>query len=218
MEHKVLGQVFDRVTGIFEEPWLGAPDMHFDWEKGRAVEGFYRFKGGTKCCAERAKAFAPFCDACWMETGTPGIQQSRTFAGDVLATCPNLMLAYNNSPSFNWDSAGLTDDEMETYIWDLAKMIAMAMARTASRACATKMVASSSTTCSRVIRQISYRAGDCQHPICQLTPLILASCRKSSNPAKMARASSTLPIKGNCSTQGNYDHFGLMAKVSRQQL
>lgn len=101
---------------------LGAPDIHFDWEKGRAVEGFYRFKGGTKCCAERAKAFAPFCDAVWMETGKPGIQQSKIFAEDVLATCPNLMLAYNNSPSFNWDAAGLTDDEMETFIWDLAKM------------------------------------------------------------------------------------------------
>lgn len=101
---------------------LGAPDIHFDWEKARAVEGFYRFKGGTKCCAERAKAFAPFCDAVWMETAKPSVKQSRDFAEDVLATCPHLMLAYNNSPSFNWDAAGMTDDEMETYIWDLAAM------------------------------------------------------------------------------------------------
>jgi len=101
---------------------LGAPDIHFDWEKARAVEGFYRFKGGTKCCAERAKAFAPFCDAVWMETGKPNVKQSKEFADDVLATCPNLMLAYNNSPSFNWDAAGMTDDEMQTFIWDLAKM------------------------------------------------------------------------------------------------
>jgi isocitrate lyase len=101
---------------------LGAPDVHFDWEKARAVEGFYRFKGGTKCCAERAKAFAPWCDAVWMETGKPGVAQAKEFAEDVLSAQPNLMLAYNNSPSFNWDNAGMTDGEMETFIWDLAKL------------------------------------------------------------------------------------------------
>jgi len=101
---------------------LGAPEVPFDWEKARAVEGFYRFKGGTKCCAERAKAFAPWCDAVWMETGKPTISQSKIFAEDVLAVCPNLMLAYNNSPSFNWDAAGMSDDEMESFIWDLGKM------------------------------------------------------------------------------------------------
>jgi isocitrate lyase len=101
---------------------LGAPEIFFDWEKARSVEGFYRFKGGTKCCAERAKAFAPWADAVWMETAKPTIKQSKDFADDVLATCPNLMLAYNNSPSFNWDAAGMTDDQMETFIWDLGKM------------------------------------------------------------------------------------------------
>merc|ERR1712179_441852 len=58
----------------------------------------------------------------WMETGKPILKQSKEFAEDVLAACPNLMLAYNNSPSFNWDSAGMSDDEMETFIWDLAKL------------------------------------------------------------------------------------------------
>merc|ERR1711918_131506 len=57
-----------------------------------------------------------------METGKPTIKQSKEFAEDVLAVCPNLMLAYNNSPSFNWDAAGMSDDEMETFIWDLGKM------------------------------------------------------------------------------------------------
>jgi len=101
---------------------LGAPEISFDWEKARSVEGYYRFAGGTKCCAERAKAFAPYCDAVWMETGKPNVKQSKEFADDVLSACPNLMLAYNNSPSFNWDAAAMTDGEMETFIWDLAKM------------------------------------------------------------------------------------------------
>ncbi|CAE7821495.1 icl-1, partial [Symbiodinium necroappetens] len=32
------------------------------------------------------------------------------------------MLAYNLSPSFNWDTAGMTDAQMESFIWDLAKL------------------------------------------------------------------------------------------------
>ena len=31
------------------------------------------------------------------------------------------MLTYNLSPSFNWDTAGMTDAQMESFIWDLAK-------------------------------------------------------------------------------------------------
>jgi len=101
---------------------LGAGDLYFDWELPRTEEGFYRIQGSTKFCAQRAKAFAPFCDACWMETGQAGLPQAREFAEDVLSEFPNLMLAYNNSPSFNWDKSGMSDEQMKTFIWDLAKM------------------------------------------------------------------------------------------------
>jgi len=100
----------------------GAGEVHFDWEMARSVEGFYRIQGCTKFCAQRAKAFAPYCDAVWMETAVPGLAQAKEFRDDVLAVHPHLMLAYNNSPSFNWDAAGMSDDEMQTFIWDLAKM------------------------------------------------------------------------------------------------
>lgn len=101
---------------------LGAGEVYFDWELPRSVEGFYRIKGCTKFCAQRAKAFAPYSDAVWMETAVPGLAQAKEFSDDVLSAAPHLMLAYNNSPSFNWDAAGLSDDEMQTFIWDLAKM------------------------------------------------------------------------------------------------
>jgi len=101
---------------------LGAGDLYFDWEKARTVEGFYQIKGCTKFCAQRAKAFAPYCDACWMETGQAGLPQAKEFADDVKSAAPDLMLAYNNSPSFNWDKSGMTDEQMRTFIWDLAKM------------------------------------------------------------------------------------------------
>jgi len=101
---------------------LGAGEVYFDWELARSVEGFYRIQGCTKFCAQRAKAFAPYADAVWMETATPGLQQAKEFRDDVLAVHPHLMLAYNNSPSFNWDAAGMTDEQMRTFIWHLAKM------------------------------------------------------------------------------------------------
>merc|ERR1719188_1071414 len=101
---------------------LGATDLFFDWELARTPEGYYRIKGCEKFCAQRAKAWAPYCDMVWMETGKPIYAQAKMFRDDVLAEVPHLMLAYNQSPSFNWDSAGMTDEQMKTFIWDLAKL------------------------------------------------------------------------------------------------
>eukprot|EP00403_Amphidinium_massartii_P021804 CAMPEP_0178399366 /NCGR_PEP_ID=MMETSP0689_2-20121128/15244_1 /TAXON_ID=160604 /ORGANISM="Amphidinium massartii, Strain CS-259" /LENGTH=548 /DNA_ID=CAMNT_0020020143 /DNA_START=102 /DNA_END=1748 /DNA_ORIENTATION=- len=97
-------------------------DIYFDWDAGRTIEGYYRIKGCTEFCIERAIAFAPYADAIWMETGKPILSQAKQFAGEVKAAVPHQMLAYNLSPSFNWDSAGMTDAEMESFIWDLAKL------------------------------------------------------------------------------------------------
>ena len=57
-----------------------------------------------------------------METGKPIVSQATQFAKDVRAAHPHQMLAYNLSPSFNWDTAGMTDAQMESFVWDLAKM------------------------------------------------------------------------------------------------
>merc|ERR1719162_438256 len=69
----------------------------FCWEAARSIEGFYRIKGCTKFCSQRAKAFAPYCDLVWMETAVPGLAQAKEFRDDVLSVHPELMLAYNNS-------------------------------------------------------------------------------------------------------------------------
>merc|ERR1719515_500871 len=100
----------------------GFGDVHFDWEAARSVEGYYRIKGSTEFCIERAIAFAPYADAMWMETGKPILSQATLFAKEVKAKCPHQMLSYNNSPSFNWDASGMTDAEMESFIFDLAKL------------------------------------------------------------------------------------------------
>merc|ERR1719440_281314 len=101
---------------------LGVGEVHFDWEAARTIEGYYRIKGSTDFCIQRAIAFAPYADSIWMETGKPILSQAVKFAQEVRAVYPHQMLSYNLSPSFNWDASGMTDAQMETFIWDLAKL------------------------------------------------------------------------------------------------
>merc|ERR1719484_529582 len=100
----------------------GFPDIHFDWEAARSVEGYYRIKGSTEFCIERALAWTPYADAIWMESGKPILSQAKQFASEVRGAVPHQMLAYYNSPSFNWDGSGMTEKEMEDFIFDLAKL------------------------------------------------------------------------------------------------
>jgi len=100
----------------------GFGDVFYDWEAARSVEGFYRVKGSTEFCIQRAIAMAPYADLIWMESATPNVKQATQFAEAVKAERPEQMLAYNLSPSFNWDTAGMTDAEMESFVWDLAEL------------------------------------------------------------------------------------------------
>jgi isocitrate lyase len=101
---------------------LTGEDVYFDWEAPRAREGYYRVKGGVDYCVERAKAYAPYCDLIWMETAKPILQEARDFAEGVHAEIPGKMLAYNLSPSFNWDAAGMSDAEMLNFNKELGKL------------------------------------------------------------------------------------------------
>merc|ERR1712003_609211 len=97
-------------------------EVFFDWDAARSVEGYYRIKGSDEFCVQRAIAWAPYADCIWMETGKPIYEQAKFFAEGVRSVVPHQMLAYNLSPSFNWDASGMTDEQMQTYIWDLAKL------------------------------------------------------------------------------------------------
>lgn len=68
----------------------------------RTAEGFYKVRNGIEPCIARAKAYAPYSDLIWMETGTPDLEYAKQFAEAVKAEYPDQMLAYNCSPSFNW--------------------------------------------------------------------------------------------------------------------
>nr|AAX07638.1 isocitrate lyase-like protein [Pyricularia grisea] len=98
---------------------LGVPEIFFDWDSPRTREGYFRIKGGCDCAINRAIAYAPYADAIWMESKLPDYEQAKEFAEGVHAVYPELKLAYNLSPSFNWKTA-MPRDEQETYIRRLA--------------------------------------------------------------------------------------------------
>jgi isocitrate lyase len=87
----------------------------------RTAEGFYRVKNGIEPCIARAKAYAPYSDLIWMETGTPDLALARKFAEAVKAEYPDQMLAYNCSPSFNWKKH-LDDDTIAKFQRELGAM------------------------------------------------------------------------------------------------
>ncbi|AFE11792.1 isocitrate lyase [Mycobacterium tuberculosis RGTB423] len=87
----------------------------------RTREGFYRTKNGIEPCIARAKAYAPFADLIWMETGTPDLEAARQFSEAVKAEYPDQMLAYNCSPSFNWKKH-LDDATIAKFQKELAAM------------------------------------------------------------------------------------------------
>lgn len=98
-------------------------DLEFTWncEKIRTVEGYYKVRAGVHYSIARGLAFAEYADIIWMETSKPNLDQAIFFAKSIHNKFPNQMLSYNLSPSFNWDSAGMSDIQIKSFITDLAK-------------------------------------------------------------------------------------------------
>lgn len=69
----------------------------------RTTEGYYRIKNGMPITIARGLAYAPYADLLWFETSKPDINQARDFAKAIHAKFPGKLLAYNCSPSFNWE-------------------------------------------------------------------------------------------------------------------
>ena len=57
-----------------------------------------------------------------METKTANLPYAKRFAEAIHARYPEQMLAYNLSPSFNWDTTGMTDDEMRDFPAEIGKL------------------------------------------------------------------------------------------------
>jgi isocitrate lyase len=97
-------------------------DPGWDCERAKTPEGYFQIRGGIPYAIAKSLAAAPFADILWMETKTADLADARQFADAIHAVFPDQMLAYNLSPSFNWDTTGMTDDEMRAFPEELGKM------------------------------------------------------------------------------------------------
>ena len=94
----------------------------WDCEVSKTVDGYYQIQSGIDYAIARSLAVAPFADLLWMETKTADLADARRFAEAIHAEFPDKMLAYNLSPSFNWDTTGMTEEEMRRFPDELGKL------------------------------------------------------------------------------------------------
>ncbi|MDT0631536.1 isocitrate lyase [Rubrivirga sp. S365] len=87
----------------------------------RTTEGFYPVTSGIEASIARGLAYAPYADLLWMETGHPDLDEARAFAEAIHAQFPGKKLAYNCSPSFNWE-AHLDRDTIARFQRELGAM------------------------------------------------------------------------------------------------
>ena len=87
----------------------------------RTLEGFFRVRAGLDQAISRGLSYAPYADVVWCETSEPNIEEARAFAEAIHAEYPGKLLAYNCSPSFNWE-AKLSQEEIATFQEQLGEM------------------------------------------------------------------------------------------------
>ena len=87
----------------------------------RTAEGFFRVNGGVESCIARGMAYAEYADLLWWETSKPNLDEAKQFAEAIHKTFPGKLLAYNCSPSFNWEK-NLDKATIETYQRELGAM------------------------------------------------------------------------------------------------
>ena len=87
----------------------------------RSSEGFYMTKAGINQAISRGLAYAPYADLLWCETAVPDMDEARKFAEAIKKDFPNQLLAYNCSPSFNWNK-NLSDSDIAKFQKELGAM------------------------------------------------------------------------------------------------
>lgn len=94
-----------------------------DKSQGRTPEGFYRLKEGVGVdhCIKRGLAYGEYADLLWWETSKPNLEDARRYAEAIQARFPGKMMAYNCSPSFNWE-ANLDKDTIAKFQRELGAM------------------------------------------------------------------------------------------------
>jgi len=94
----------------------------WDCELAKTPDGYYQIEGGIEYAIAKSLAAAPFADLLWMETKTANLQEAAQYANAIHVEYPDKMLAYNLSPSFNWDTTGMSEEEMRRFPEELGKL------------------------------------------------------------------------------------------------
>jgi len=96
-------------------------DRPFIIDSNRSSEGFYYIQNGLDTAIARGLAYAPYADLVWCETSKPDMAQAKKFAEAIKKEFPDKLLAYNCSPSFNWE-ANLDTGDIAKFQRELAAM------------------------------------------------------------------------------------------------
>jgi isocitrate lyase len=94
----------------------------WDCELSKTPEGYYQVQGGIDYAIAKSLAAAPFADLIWMETKTANLADAKEFSEVIHAKFPDQMLAYNLSPSFSWDTTGMSEEDMQRFPAELGKL------------------------------------------------------------------------------------------------
>jgi isocitrate/methylisocitrate lyase len=94
----------------------------WDCEVSKTADGYYQIQNGIEYAVARSLAVAPYADILWMETKTANLADARRFAEAIHAEFPAKMLAYNLSPSFNWDTTGMSEEQMKRFPDELGEL------------------------------------------------------------------------------------------------
>ena len=84
-------------------------------------EGYYIIRDGFDAAVARGLAYAPYADMLWCETSEPDLDEAIAYAEAIHSKYPDMMLAYNCSPSFNW-KATLDDKTIAKFQDELGKV------------------------------------------------------------------------------------------------
>jgi isocitrate/methylisocitrate lyase len=87
----------------------------------RTPEGYYKLKPGLQAAIARGISYAPYADIIWCETSTPDLDEARRFAEGIHRAYPDKLLAYNCSPSFNWEKH-LAPDSIRSFQEEIASV------------------------------------------------------------------------------------------------
>jgi isocitrate lyase len=87
----------------------------------RTEEGFFRVNAGMDQAVARGLDYGEYVDLLWMETSNPDIGEITEFCREIKSVYPNMLFAYNCSPSFNW-KASLSDTEITSFQDELSEL------------------------------------------------------------------------------------------------